>query len=65
MGRTLGVTVVAEGVENAEQQRFLRRRGCHEMQGFFFGKPAHPDVLAGLLEASPRRRDRKRAARGR
>ena len=49
MGRTLGVRVVAEGVEMAEQQRFLLRRGCHEMQGFFFGKPAHPDMLAEKL----------------
>src|SRR5690606_17625816 len=39
MGRTLGVTVVAEGVETAAQQRFLLRRGCHEMQGYLFGKP--------------------------
>ena len=62
MGRTLGVTVVAEGVENAEQQRFLRRRGCHEMQGFYFGRPAHPDVLADLLQAGPKRRSRKKVA---
>ncbi|HEX6996482.1 MAG TPA: EAL domain-containing protein [Gammaproteobacteria bacterium] len=61
MGRTLGVTVVAEGVENAEQQRFLRRRGCHEMQGFFFGRPAHPDVLADLLQAGSQGRRKKRA----
>src|SRR5690606_22644444 len=60
MGRTLGVTVVAEGVENAEQQRFLRRRGCHEMQGFYFGRPSHPDVLADLLQAGLSRRGRKR-----
>ena len=51
MGRTLGVTVVAEGVETSAQQRFLLRRGCHEMQGFFFARPAHPDVLAERLRA--------------
>jgi len=62
MGRTLGVTVVAEGVENAEQQRFLQRRGCHEMQGYHFGRPAHPDVLADLLQAGTKGR-RKKAAR--
>jgi diguanylate cyclase (GGDEF)-like protein/PAS domain S-box-containing protein len=49
MGRTLGVTVVAEGVETAEQQAFLRSRACDEMQGFYFSKPSHPSVLADLL----------------
>jgi diguanylate cyclase (GGDEF)-like protein/PAS domain S-box-containing protein len=49
MGRTLGVTVVAEGVETAEQQAFLRSRACDEMQGFYFSKPSHPGVLADLL----------------
>ena len=49
MGRTLGVTVVAEGVETAEQQAFLRSRACDEMQGFYFSKPSHPNVLADLL----------------
>ena len=33
MGKALGMTVVAEGVENAEQQAFLRRHACDEMQG--------------------------------
>jgi diguanylate cyclase (GGDEF)-like protein/PAS domain S-box-containing protein len=49
MGRTLGVTVVAEGVETAEQQSFLRSRYCDQMQGFFFSKPSHPDEFASLL----------------
>src|SRR5690606_32367266 len=60
MGRTLGVTVVAEGVENLEQQRFLERRGCHEMQGFYFGKPAHPEVIAGMLQARSKNRRKKK-----
>jgi diguanylate cyclase (GGDEF)-like protein/PAS domain S-box-containing protein len=50
MGRTLGVTVVAEGVETAEQQSFLRSRYCDEMQGYFFSKPSHPDEFASLLQ---------------
>jgi EAL domain-containing protein (putative c-di-GMP-specific phosphodiesterase class I) len=49
MGRTLGVTVVAEGVETSEQEAFLRSRACDEMQGFYFCKPSHPDALAALL----------------
>ncbi len=39
MGRTLGKTVVAEGVETAEQARYLQRIGVHHAQGFYFGKP--------------------------
>jgi diguanylate cyclase (GGDEF)-like protein len=39
MGKALGMTVVAEGVENAEQQAFLRTHACDEMQGFLFSKP--------------------------
>jgi diguanylate cyclase (GGDEF)-like protein/PAS domain S-box-containing protein len=49
MGRTLGVTVVAEGVETADQQAFLSSRSCDEMQGFFFSKPSHPNEFARLL----------------
>ena len=39
MGKALGMTVVAEGVETAEQEAFLREHGCDEMQGFLFSKP--------------------------
>jgi diguanylate cyclase (GGDEF)-like protein len=49
MGRSLGVCVVAEGVETAEQEAFLRNLACDEMQGFHFSKPAHPDEFAELL----------------
>jgi diguanylate cyclase (GGDEF)-like protein/PAS domain S-box-containing protein len=57
MGRTLGVTVVAEGVETAEQQAFLSSHACDEMQGYYFSKPSHPDEFADLLRrhtATPR-----------
>ena len=49
LGRTLGVTVVAEGVETEQQHEFLRRHQCDEMQGFYFSKPCHPDAFADLL----------------
>ena len=38
MGRTLGKTVVAEGVETAAQARYLQRIGVHSALGFYFGK---------------------------
>ena len=37
LGRTLGVTVMAEGVETERQASFLRAHGCDEMQGYFYG----------------------------
>jgi EAL domain-containing protein (putative c-di-GMP-specific phosphodiesterase class I) len=49
MGKTLSLTVVAEGVETAEQQEFLRGQACDEMQGYYFSKPIAPDDFAALL----------------
>jgi predicted signal transduction protein with EAL and GGDEF domain len=39
LGRAMGLRVVAEGVETQEQVAMLRLIGCHEMQGYLFGKP--------------------------
>jgi diguanylate cyclase (GGDEF)-like protein/PAS domain S-box-containing protein len=49
MGKTLSLTVVAEGVETLEQENFLREHICDEMQGFYFSKPIVPDQFADLL----------------
>jgi EAL domain-containing protein (putative c-di-GMP-specific phosphodiesterase class I) len=49
MGKALGMTVVAEGVENAEQEVFLRTNGCDEMQGYLISKPLPPRQMADLL----------------
>lgn len=45
MGHSLGLRVVAEGVENAEQSAFLRGTGCDEVQGFYFGPPVPADEM--------------------
>lgn len=39
MSRTLGLAVIAEGVETEEQRDFLERHGCQAFQGYLFGKP--------------------------
>ena len=49
MGKTLSLTVVAEGVETEEQEAFLREHACDEMQGYYFSKPSSPDGFADLL----------------
>ncbi|MBQ8095255.1 MAG: EAL domain-containing protein [Clostridia bacterium] len=43
MIRSLGMNLIAEGVENVSQAEFLKSRGCNEMQGFYFYKsmPVH------------------------
>jgi EAL domain-containing protein (putative c-di-GMP-specific phosphodiesterase class I) len=52
LGQGLGLSVVAEGVETAEQAALLRQIGCDEMQGYFFGKPMTAEQLEEQLSVS-------------
>ena len=61
IGRGLGLPVLAEGVETADELRFLRRELCDEIQGYLLGRPAiietfrnltHDDVAAGVGEVT-------------
>jgi diguanylate cyclase (GGDEF)-like protein/PAS domain S-box-containing protein len=49
MGKSLGLTVIAEGVENEDQERFLREMGCEEVQGYRYSRPVTPEELEQLL----------------
>ena len=49
MGKTLSLTVVAEGVETCEQEAFLREHSCDETQGYYFNKPCASDAFEKLL----------------
>lgn len=51
MGHSLGLTIVAEGVETEEQHRFLVGQGCDKVQGFLFGRPMSADALVHRLRA--------------
>jgi diguanylate cyclase (GGDEF)-like protein/PAS domain S-box-containing protein len=49
MARVLGLEVVAEGVETADQAEFLRLRSCGYAQGFLFSRPVEASAFATLL----------------
>ena len=49
LGRSLGLPIVAEGIETPEQLRMLRHLGCGLGQGFLFGRPASAAVLGPRL----------------
>jgi len=49
MGKSLGLSLVAEGVETPEQQRFLSDQGCDRAQGYLFGRPMPEDEMAERL----------------
>ncbi len=51
LGRALGLTVAAEGVETVDQRTFLEIGGCDEMQGHLFSRAVPRDEIATLLAA--------------
>jgi EAL domain-containing protein (putative c-di-GMP-specific phosphodiesterase class I) len=52
LARSLGIKVVAEGVETEEQHAFLRDHHCHQMQGFLFARPMPSEELDRWLVAN-------------
>jgi diguanylate cyclase (GGDEF)-like protein len=57
LAHILGMTVVAEGVESAEQHRWLQALGCDYCQGFYFARPMSADDLDTLMEHLPAGQD--------
>jgi diguanylate cyclase (GGDEF)-like protein/PAS domain S-box-containing protein len=50
LAHSLNLQVIAEGVETAAQLEFLKKRACHEMQGYFFARPLPHDAIPHLLQ---------------
>lgn len=50
LGRSLNLSVVAEGVETTEQKSFLTALGCHSLQGYLLGKPMRADALDQFMQ---------------
>jgi EAL domain-containing protein (putative c-di-GMP-specific phosphodiesterase class I) len=61
MGKSLGQTVIAEGIETEDQVDVLRQLGCDDGQGFHFCRPLPAEDLATYLAAA---RGRKMAGHG-
>jgi diguanylate cyclase (GGDEF)-like protein/PAS domain S-box-containing protein len=53
MAHKLGLKVIAEGVETAEQRDWLVGQGCDYLQGFLFGRPVESGQFEQLLAAQP------------
>jgi EAL domain-containing protein (putative c-di-GMP-specific phosphodiesterase class I) len=45
LGRSMNLSVIAEGVETEQQAAFLLRHGCNQAQGYFYSRPVMPDDL--------------------
>jgi diguanylate cyclase (GGDEF)-like protein len=61
LGRSMRMSVVAEGVETAEQAQLLRELGCDEIQGYWLGRPMAGSEFAGWLVNHNRSRGRRRS----
>ena len=53
LGHSMNITVVAEGVETADQLARLRAEGCDEVQGYYFGRPMPSDEFVELVRREP------------
>lgn len=49
LSKSLGMQVIAEGVETFEQEQFIIQLGCDEGQGYFYSKPASANEISALL----------------
>ncbi len=53
LGQTLGLGVIAEGVETEQQRQALQRLGCHQFQGYLFARPMALAALQAALQPQP------------
>lgn len=51
MAQSMGLKVIAEGVETRQQLEYLQKLRCDEVQGFYFSRPVAENEVVGLLES--------------
>ena len=56
LGKTLGMEVLAEGVETVDQMDFLAEHGCHAFQGYLFSRPLAVEDFQSLVVNTPVKR---------
>ena len=49
MGKAMGMKLVAEGVENLEQIKYLKQQGCDYFQGYYFSRPLNAEDCTEFL----------------
>jgi len=54
LGKSLGMQVIAEGVETVEQEAYIIAEGCHEGQGYYYSKPLPARELGAYLKQAER-----------
>jgi EAL domain-containing protein (putative c-di-GMP-specific phosphodiesterase class I) len=54
LAHSLGMKVIAEGVETVEQCALLRDHGCDQIQGYYFSKPVSADDFAKMVKEEKR-----------
>ena len=50
IGKALGLTIIAEGVETAEQERFLKDHACDQMQGYLLSRPVPAENIPAIVQ---------------
>ena len=53
LGKSLGMTTIAEGVETAEQMQRIRAEGCTDVQGYLISKPVPAEELSTFFASYP------------
>jgi len=51
MARSLNLSLVVEGIENARQLRFFRQQGCNIVQGYLFSEPVNAAEMLKILDS--------------
>ncbi len=62
LGKNLGLSLIAEGVEELEHVDFLKEMACDEIQGYWFSRPLEKDVLLSFLKEKLEKGQQKRYA---